>query len=201
MVLTVPVNCNYPLPSIQVPSFNNAAVRGRVPQLPQPQCDGFIHNGIHFGGTQFRLKPSTRLSEIAYQHRQAILTALDPEDIEAGLAVQREKARCGQDTLICEPLNKITVMVSWTGAWRGLDFSGAVKAPKKGETPAQDLQPLVLGQSIERNTPMRCELAFRILTEAEQTANGFLKSSKTSCVRQKMGIGLISTGRCRRWHR
>jgi hypothetical protein len=67
-------------------------VRGRVPQL-NGDYDASIHNSLHYGTARFQFDPSTPLSEIAYQNRQAIIQALDQKDIDIGMTAIREMVR------------------------------------------------------------------------------------------------------------
>jgi hypothetical protein len=126
-------------------------VRGRLPQLQQDRNE-FIHNSLQFSTARFRINHSTPLSEIAYQNRKAIIQAVDLKDIEISLTAVREMVRRGQSTHICEPFEKSYFVTNWSAAWKGLDFSPALKEQK-----GTDLTLLVLGESHVVGGPQKCK--------------------------------------------
>jgi hypothetical protein len=127
--------------------------RGRIPQLEKGH-DGFIHNSLQFSTCRFRFYPTLPLSEIVYLNRKAIIQAIDPKDIEITMEVTREMVRRGQPVHACEPLEQSFFVTSWSGAWRELDFSPAVKHGE-GQASLPKLQ--VLGESKVLGRPDRCE--------------------------------------------
>lgn len=131
-------------------------VRGRLPQLQQDR-HAFIHNSLQISTVRLRIDKSTPLSEIAYQNRKAIIQAADPKDIEISLAVTREMVRRGQPTHICEPFEKSYFVTNWTAAWKGLDFSPAIREQKKGGSSEADLKLFVLGDCHVEGGPQRCK--------------------------------------------
>ncbi|TAQ86634.1 hypothetical protein B7494_g5046 [Chlorociboria aeruginascens] len=139
-------------------------LRGRFPQLER-NYDAFIHNSLHYGTARFRDKPSVPLSEIAYLNRQAIIQALDPKDVEIGIAVTREMVRRKQPIHTCEPFEKSMNITNWCAAWKGLDFSGAIKAQEKERPERNELKMLVLGDSKEFSAPSRFSTAVMCKTE------------------------------------
>jgi hypothetical protein len=134
-------------------------VRGRHPDLPCGESDGFIHNSLHYATAHFRIGASTPVSEIAYRNRQAINQALKEEDIEVGMSVTREMVRRGQPIHICEPFERFYSVSNWCGAWKGLDFRGAVALtdPEREERTLLDVDMLVVGQGNKPGAPRRCK--------------------------------------------
>jgi hypothetical protein len=134
-------------------------VRGRHPDLPFGESDGFIHNSLHYATAHFRIDASTPVSEIAYRNRQAINQALNEEDIDIGMSVTREMVRRGQPIHICEPFERFYSISNWCGAWKGLDFRGAVavKGPELEERTLLDVDMLVVGQGNKPGAPRRCK--------------------------------------------
>lgn len=151
------VNCEFPIfcciASFFVVHWTRSLVRGRIPQLDKGH-DGFIHNSLQFSGCRFRINPTTPLSEIVYLNRKAIVQALDPKDIDITLEVTREMVRRGQVVHVCEPLEQSFFVTSWSGAWRDLDFSPAVK---QGQNQGSAPKLLLLGESKVLGGPDRCE--------------------------------------------
>jgi hypothetical protein len=99
---------------------------------------------------------STPLSEITYHTRTAIIEATNPQDIGISIAVMREMVRRGQSTLIVRPFEKLYFVTNWSAAWRGLDFSPAVKKDEKTRDAGAPLKAFVFGHSGEANKPQRC---------------------------------------------
>lgn len=131
-------------------------MRGRVPQLDRDR-NGFIHNGLHYSTARFRIDSSTPLSEIAYLNRLAIIQALDQKEIEIGMAVTREMVRRRQRIHICEPFERSFSVTNWSAAWKGLDFSTAIKGDENGKSERTALKMVVLGDSKELGMPGRCK--------------------------------------------
>jgi hypothetical protein len=101
------------------------------------------------------------LSEIAYLNRKAVREALEPDDVELGLAIAREMVRRGQVMHTCEPFEKSYSVTNWCGAWKGLDFRAA--ATKDSVTEGKEslnVDLLILGQGGELKTPHRCRMPF-----------------------------------------
>lgn len=120
-----------------------------------PNLENYIHNALHTATARLRIGPSTSISEIALAHRKAVEVALDPNDIEVGMAVVREMGRRRQASHTCEPGDRSYSVSNWCAAWKDLDFSTAVKgATTSGVKP----KVTVLGQSGERGVPQRCKL-------------------------------------------
>lgn len=130
-------------------------VRGRVPELGPEQRKGFIHNSLHTATARMQVGPTTPVSEIAYATRQAIEEAMGARDIEIGTVITREMVRRGQANHTCEPFDRSYHTSNWCAAWKDLDFSSAVKSEKKEQGKKPKF--LVLGQSGERKTPLRCK--------------------------------------------
>ncbi|CEL03438.1 hypothetical protein ASPCAL04592 [Aspergillus calidoustus] len=137
--------------------FQSINLRGRHPDLPIGESDGFIHNSLHYATARFRINASTPVSEIAYWNRQAIIQALREEDIDIGMSVTREMVRRGQPIHICEPFERFYSISNWCGAWKGLDFRGAVAVEEHGqeERTLLDVDMLVVGQGNKRGAPRR----------------------------------------------
>jgi hypothetical protein len=138
-----------------------------VPQLQGPKADAFIHNSISYAATRFRIDSSTPISEIAYHLRKATIEALQPQEMEASMAIIRELTRRGQSIHICEPLDRSYNISSWSGAWKGIDFAcAAIKdtAAATGEeavgaeknVPKPEM--MVLGSAAWRGQFQRCKL-------------------------------------------
>ncbi len=134
-------------------------MRGRLPILQGDNCNGFIHNSAGYSTARFRVGPSTPISEIAYQNRQALTRAAAPEDAEIGLAVVREMVRRRQPNLTCEPFERFFHVTNWATAWKGLDFSSACEALETEGNGQTSSELLVLGSGAPRNLPLRCESA------------------------------------------
>ncbi|KAG5969879.1 hypothetical protein E4U55_001934 [Claviceps digitariae] len=109
------------------------------------------------------MDPTTPASDIAYANRQAVQQGLDPRDIELGMAVMREMVRKGQASIVCEPFDRCYHVSNWCAAWKDVDFGPAVKKEKKG---GGKPKMLVLGQSGERNIPLR--LSSLVLSKNEE---------------------------------
>lgn len=144
------------------------AVRGRVPQLLSPARDGYIHNALIYATSRYRHSRSTSVGEIAYLNRQAVNEALTTKGSDIGLAVMREKVKRGQSLHICEPFEKSYGVTNWCGAWKGVDFTNAVKTGEKQGGKTRPLDMLVLGFGGERKTPKRCEWPFSSLTRLQR---------------------------------
>lgn len=144
------------------PRFHHShklSVRGRVPKLGENAADAFLHNSLHYSTARFKIEPSTPVSEIAYQNRQALKQALDPKDIERSMTVVREMVRRNQSIVICEPFERFYHVTSWTSAWRVLDFSSVVKRKEGGEVVSRRPKLLVLGEGRAGGRELRrCEL-------------------------------------------
>ncbi|EGY16602.1 hypothetical protein VD0002_g4359 [Verticillium dahliae] len=130
-------------------------LRGRVPQLLSPARDGYIHNALIYATSRYRHSRSTSVGEIAYLNRQAVNEALTTKGSDIGLAVMREKVKRGQSLHICEPFEKSYGVTNWCGAWKGVDFTNAVKTGEKQGGKTRPLDMLVLGFGGERKTPKR----------------------------------------------
>lgn len=131
-------------------------MRGRLPQLG-PDNNAFIHNAVTYATARIQLNASTSLGEIAYQNRQAIIQAMDPKDIEIALVVKREMVRRKQQIHTCEPFERFFNVTNWAGAWRGLDFSAAIKCGPDMKNKSTTLDMLVLGMARPKYAPDRCE--------------------------------------------
>ncbi|KAK2616930.1 hypothetical protein QQS21_000018 [Conoideocrella luteorostrata] len=131
-------------------------LRGLIPELDADRREGFIHNSIISATARVQMQPSTPVSEVAYAHRRAIEEAMEARDIEICMAVIREKVRRGQGNHTCEPFERSYHTTNWCAAWRDLDFGPAIIGENKNENGRPKF--LVLGQSGERGTPLRCEL-------------------------------------------
>ena len=108
------------------------------------------------------------VSEIAYLNRQAVNEAMRPEDVDIGLAVMREMVKRGQAIHTCEPFEKAYAVTNWCGAWKGVDFTNAVKRGEKQGDEVRKLDMLILGQGAEHKTPKRCKLRFPKVAESTE---------------------------------
>ncbi|KAL7784617.1 hypothetical protein V8C37DRAFT_413278 [Trichoderma ceciliae] len=158
-----------------------ANLRGRHPCLPEDHH--YLHNALVFcvyHAAISRSKPPA--SELAYRNRLAVLDATQPEKIERGLAVSRELFTNKISMHICEPWGFSYSTTNWCNAWHGIDFSVA-SVKKTGEIVKREADadgssgddrktidgaasaPLILGQSLERNHPLR--LSATIMSKAD----------------------------------
>jgi hypothetical protein len=112
---------------------------------------------LHYSTSRFRIDPSTPVSEIAYQNRKAIIEALDEKDIATNIAVVSEMVRRGQIVHVCEPFERSFFVTNWTAAWKGLDFSPAIKEPEPNENGTSAPKLFVLGESKIIGGPDRCK--------------------------------------------
>lgn len=101
--------------------------------------------------------PSTPLSELAYQNRLAHNSALDKKYIDISLVVTREMVRRGQGSHVCEPFDHSFHFTSWNAAWRGLDFSPALKEPVEGGGDRTLPKLFVMGLGKVEGGPDRCK--------------------------------------------
>ncbi|KFY92834.1 hypothetical protein V498_04711 [Pseudogymnoascus sp. VKM F-4517 (FW-2822)] len=131
-------------------------IRGRLPELDQNR-DAFIHNSLAYGTARFPMSRSTPLSEIAYRTRKAIIEATDPRDIGISIAVMREMVRRRQPAHIIRPFERSFHVTNWSGAWRGLDFSPAVKKDERERDASTPVKAFVLGYGGIASRPQRCE--------------------------------------------
>jgi hypothetical protein len=131
-------------------------VRGRIPELDQNR-DGFVHNALAYSTARFPMCRSTLLSEIVYHNRKAIIEAADPKDISIGVAITQEMVRRGQGTHIVRPFESSYFVTNWSAAWRGLDFSPAVKEDEKERDASAALKAFVFGNSGVASNPQRCK--------------------------------------------
>ncbi|KAG5829696.1 hypothetical protein H9Q74_000215 [Fusarium xylarioides] len=129
-------------------------LRDRIPELRGERGEGFVHNAVHYATSNFTMKPSTELDEIALQNRIAVTTALEESDIKAGVSTLWELAKAKQVMLICEPHHKLYSSSNWSGSWQGIDFTKA--APKSYDLSSRRKEMVVLGQSKALKAPMRC---------------------------------------------
>ncbi|KFX93509.1 hypothetical protein V490_04807 [Pseudogymnoascus sp. VKM F-3557] len=136
-------------------SFSQSVnMRGRIPELDQNR-DGFVHNALAYSTARFPMCRSTLLSEIVYHNRKAIIEAADPKDISIGVAITQEMVRRGQGTHIVRPFESSYFVTNWSAAWRGLDFSPAVKEDEKERDASAALKAFVFGDSGVASNPQR----------------------------------------------
>ncbi|KAH6603244.1 hypothetical protein Trco_008019 [Trichoderma cornu-damae] len=155
-----------------------ANLRGIHPNLPKGHH--YLHNALVFcvsHAAVSRSKPPA--SELAYGNRLAILDAIQPANMERGLAVSRQLGIRNIPMHICEPWEFSYGTTNWCNAWHGIDFSVASisRTGKKqdgdgssgddGKTMdgAAASTPLIFGHSLERNHPNRLSTA--IMCKAE----------------------------------
>ena len=62
--------------------------------------------------------------------------------------------------LACELFDGFFFVTNWTAAWKGLDFSPAIKQPKCDEKGSSNLKLLVLGDGKLPYAPDRCKHSF-----------------------------------------
>ena len=95
--------------------------------------------------------------------------------------------RRGQSTHICNPFEKSYFVTNWTAAWKGLDFSPALKEQKMGDA-GTDLKLFVLGESHVLGGPQKCKWISPCL-HASDKANkyGFRKVSSTVLCKTEEG--------------
>jgi hypothetical protein len=99
----------------------------------------------------------TPLSEIAYHTRTAIIEATSPRDIGISIAVAQEMVRRRQTNHIIRPFEKSYFVTNWSAAWRGLDFSTAVRKDEKERDAGAPVTAFVLGDSGIASKPQRCK--------------------------------------------
>lgn len=146
-------------------------MRGRIPELEGEKAQRYIHNTLYFAATRFRHDASVPASEIAYMNRKMILESQEPSEIEKHWAVVNEMGRRGQTPHIIEPGGASYSMTSWAGAWRGLDFSSALKSTGNDTKEGKKLNLLVSGHSLVPGTPSRCELISTLKCLGKQPSN------------------------------
>ena len=134
-------------------------LRGRHPALPKGRP--YLHNAAISGTSRFGIEASTSLLEIAVQHRQSVINALIPENIEHQLAVMKAMYQNRIMRNVCEPLELSYVVSNWCRAWDRLDFSGvavdSTLQPMEDNSPSMH-SPVILGQSLERSQRiLRCK--------------------------------------------
>ncbi|KAF5664615.1 hypothetical protein FCIRC_10769 [Fusarium circinatum] len=135
-------------------------LRDRIPELQGERGGGYVHNAVHYATSNFTMKPSTELDEIALQNRIAVTKALEKSDIKAGVSTLREIAKANQVMLICEPHHKLYSSSNWSDSWQGIDFTKA--APRSYDLSSHRKEMVVLGQSKTLKAPMRwfwCDFA------------------------------------------
>ncbi|KAF5252568.1 hypothetical protein FANTH_2462 [Fusarium anthophilum] len=132
----------------------SSTINYRIPELQGERGEGYVHNAVHYATSNFTMKPSTELDEIALQNRIAVTKALEESDVEAGVSTLREIAKANQVMLICEPHHKLYSSSNWSGSWQGIDFTKA--APKSYDLSSDRKEMVVLGQSKTLKAPMRC---------------------------------------------
>ncbi|KAF5530828.1 succinate-semialdehyde dehydrogenase [Fusarium mexicanum] len=143
----------------------SATINYRIPELQGERGEGYVHNGVHYATSNFTMKPSTELDEIALQNRIAVTEALEESDIKAGVSTLREIAKANQVMLICEPHHKLYSSSNWSGSWQSIDFTKA--APKSYDLSSHRKEMVVLGQSKTLKAPMRwfwCDFAAPVKT-------------------------------------
>ncbi|KAF5717855.1 hypothetical protein FMUND_5525 [Fusarium mundagurra] len=140
----------------------SSTINYRIPELQGERGEGFVHNAVHYATSNFTIKPSTELDEIALQHRIAVNKALDESDIKAGVSTLRELAKAKQVMLICEPHHKLYSSSNWSGSWQGIDFTKA--APKSYDMSSRRKEMVVLGQSKALKAPLRYRVAIMCRT-------------------------------------
>lgn len=159
-----------PLHSCGVLNFANehvSQVRGRIPKLDGDR-NAFIHNALHYSTSRFPVDPSTPLSEIAYQNRKAIIESLDEKDISTNIAVVHEMVRRRQPVHVCELFERSFFVTNWTAAWKGLDFSPAIKEPEHVANGISNLKLFILGESKVVGGPDRCKKSFLCSTSCKK---------------------------------
>ncbi|EWG50932.1 hypothetical protein FVEG_10050 [Fusarium verticillioides 7600] len=137
-------------------------LRDRIPELQGERGEGYVHNAVHYATSNFTIKPSTEIDEIALQHRIAVTEALEESDIKAGVKTLRELAKANQVMLICEPHHKLYSSSNWSGSWQGIDFTKAT--PKSYDLSSHRKEMVVLGQSKTLKAPLRYRVAIMCRT-------------------------------------
>jgi hypothetical protein len=134
-------------------------VRGRHPSLPMDKP--YLHNAHTFLIAHLTLSKATPLEDIAYEHRQALVQALEPSNINQSLAVTREMCHQGYPIHICEPFQVSHNITNWCRAWHGIDFSKVATNSEKATAATTEIPssptPLILGHGLERDLPHRCK--------------------------------------------
>ncbi|OBT78162.1 hypothetical protein VF21_02754 [Pseudogymnoascus sp. 05NY08] len=167
----------YELPKML--SFSQTVnIRGRLPQLDQNR-DAFVHNALAYSTARFPMSRSTPLSEIAYHTRKAIIEATDPQDIGISIAVMQEMVRRGQGSHIIRPFEKSYFVTNWSAAWRGLDFSPAVKEDERERDAGAPVKAFVFGDSGIASNPQRFNSTVMCKTDEGYWCN-FTMSTKAS---------------------
>ncbi|KAF5969759.1 hypothetical protein FBULB1_10041 [Fusarium bulbicola] len=55
----------------------SSTINYRIPELQGERGEGYVHNAVHYATSNFTMKPSTELDEIALQNRIAVTKALE----------------------------------------------------------------------------------------------------------------------------